>query len=265
MKINDINLLVNMPFYVNTERMPITNQVIQNCLAIQCNRVEIILDINYDASDDMISLIHKDPRVKLVKAPYLENPLMLAWESKKHLKNFLESDFTHTVYMEDDMDFKQHHLEYWLENRSLFDGTRYIPGFVRFEYNNQGEICLTDWLHQQRLDSTITVGDRQFFSPIYPYHAMYIMDQDLAAEHLSSPVSHASSIPHGWGEREYCNEAYYYYNPPSFVPISANGLKHRILLPVPDITPCLIHHMTDKFSRLEGQPHGKLRLIDLFI
>lgn len=265
MKIDKVNLLVNIPFYVNMERMPLTNQVLASVLAIQANSVHVIMDINHDAQDHEVDQILKDPRIELIRAPKFDNPFMLTWESKKHLENFLKSEYTHCVYLEDDMDFKQHHLEYWLETKDLFDKTRYIPGFIRIEFDKDNRSIATDWLHKQRLDFVINVKDRSFFSPLYPYHAMYIMDHELAAEHLSSPMSSFSYKPQGWGEREWCNEAYYYFNPPTNVPLGANGLKHRILLPIPNITDCLIHHTTNKFALDPTHPHGKLALDDLFI
>lgn len=174
----------------------------------------------------------------------------LNWKHKKFLKHFIESDFDYFIYSENDLEFRQDNLNYWIENRRILKnhGTNFIPSFLRYEINEQNKCVSLDCTYQINCKDRplIKVEDHQFISHPQPYQSMFILDKEDAREHLSSKYlscdDYINNQPHpmGWGIFESANAALLIENIP-------RNFEHRGVISLTDINRCFIHHLPNKY------------------
>lgn len=115
----------------------------------------------------------------------------LAWAHKSLFRQALEvPEFSHMVYLEDDMIFGRTNLEYWTRGRTELSASGLLPGFVRFECS-AGERWLTDLKQpMSRPEPVVTTGDgRSWVTMVNPYQALYVLDRPLAIDHFRRSAS----------------------------------------------------------------------------
>jgi hypothetical protein len=125
--------------------------------------------------------------------PNLADPWLLPW-SHKHLISdmFISpgSNYTHFIYVEDDVLLSFENFCYFLHYRELLKQERLIPSFQRIEYNDSDnrlylvdQIGVSDFFSRKRVD----MDGYAFVNLDYPYNAMFVLDQDLALEYVETP------------------------------------------------------------------------------
>lgn len=192
----------------------------------------------------------------------LDHNYFLAWEHKSILKDFTNSDFTHFVYLENDLELKQKHLDYWIETSDLFkrNNLKFIPAFHRYEYDQQGNMVSLDCTDSVHINQRpkVTVEGKRFISLRQPYHAMYVMDKEAAEIHLNSKSSKFNTANTTYAISERAALGNMYEQTPY-------GFDHSCLFPLDDVNRCLIHHMPNKFVNIINDTFGKLPINDVVL
>ena len=261
-----MKLLVTTSELINEERIfrfEYMKESFESIARIQTDYTKIIVSINM-IDDDLLEKFASQFRHIPVDIEYrqtdvskLYNPYLLCWEHKNYMQEFLDSDFTHFIYYENDIRITQYNIDYWLETRELFlrNGLNFIPGMSRIEVDNRGFVYSLDILVRENRP-IVTVEDRKFVSLVSPYHAMFIMDRALVQEHLSSPFFTFDPDRTFWGVSEQANVGNYYDNVPE-------GLTHRSLIPIDQFDKCWVHHLPNKFVNLPNDTFGKLPIMQV--
>ena len=79
-------------------------------------------------------------KIRLIK---IKHPFFLTWDNRKYVECYID-DFDVQIYMEDDIGFNVKTLEYWIHYKDVCIRNQYNLGFLRTEFNDSGEILLTD-------------------------------------------------------------------------------------------------------------------------
>jgi len=180
----------------------------------------------------------------------------MCWEHKKLIPEFLESEYTHFVYFENDLLFTQQNLDYWLETRSLFkkNNLTFVPAFHRIEISSSGQIVSLDATWPKAIHSILEIEGKKFASLFFPYHAMYVMDKELAQEHVQGHFYRPDGDKPGFrvpGVVEQSAVGNMFDNVPQ-------GFYHRCLVPMEDFSRCWVHHTANKFVDDPDNSFGKL-------
>lgn len=150
-------------------------------------------------------------RATICRVDGLEHPFDLAWHHKQVLADrFLgdaTADFTHFVYLEDDIRFTFANFEYFLAAREHLRGAGLLPAFLRTEWSRDAAgLVATDcfWPVYVPVQPRLGAGELFFMNMPNPYNPCFVLDCELAREHLASPASDrvASSRLVAWGVRE---------------------------------------------------------------
>jgi hypothetical protein len=213
----------------------------------------------------------------------------LTWAHKCLFHQALrDPGFSHFIYLEDDIRFTRESLSYWCRHREPLALHGLLPGFVRYETLDDARYVV-DQQKRQRVDRAgrprVTLSrsdtgrgsgpDLRFVNLNNPYQGMYVIDRELAIDHLrSSParsplLSGAIRWPnnmheHGLLIRERAAMGPIFDDvPPGFiarnvVPVQAPRPGEYRLDPS-----CLIEHLTGNYSRSDTS-FGKIRVEDMF-
>jgi hypothetical protein len=195
----ECSLLVAITFHHLPRRVIYLLDVVRALADFPVRAIDIRVMINdvpdkvYDALHEVLAgTVSRNATVTLVRCRDLEHPFHLTWAHKRLIPDeFLaaSSPHTHFVYLEDDMRFSFRNFRYFLDHRRALAELGLIPSFVRVEYGEAAqEIRCTD-IHRtlplERLKK-IEIGPYFFVSPPIPYCAMYVLDRELALEHVAS-------------------------------------------------------------------------------
>jgi hypothetical protein len=203
--------------------------------------------------------------------PNLEHPFDLTWCHKEIITNEFLSDktnYSHFIYLEDDISFNYMNFSYFLEYRKLLRDKGLLPSFLRVEYRKKtGGFVNTD--NQVRIDIRkqpyIQSNDLIFVNPPNPYTACFVLDKELAAEYIESPSfgKKTSSNVVGWEVRERAAMGLTFEAvPPLFqsryvVPVSiSNGRCPKS---------AWIFHLPNNYANDQKTPLGKIPMDSLFI
>lgn len=181
-------------------------------------------------------------------------------------------EFSHLIYLEDDLRFTDENLRYWCRYRQPLAAVGLLPGFVRFEWRG-GVRYVTDQVERlpPRLGRRpVPAADDELCGHAVnlpnPYQALYVLDRELADKHFrfSRSRSPLRSNLSGWDIRERAATG------PVFddVPV---GLKSRNVVPVhleadsQRVHPgSLIEHMAGNYAHDSRSKFGKITVDDLF-
>ncbi len=212
----------------------------------------------------------------------------LTWAHKELFRGALrDPGFSHLIYLEDDMRFTEESLAYWCRFREPLARHGLLPGFIRYE-SFQDARYVVDQKAPQRVDQASRPrvvlsapgsgpdSDLLFVSLDNPYQGMYVLDRELAIEHLSSSparsplLSRAIRWPNGVQRREAMVRERAAIGP-IFDDVPA-GFGSRNVVPVQTPGPgeyrldpaCLIEHLTGNYVR-SGSAFGTIRVADMFL
>ena len=255
---------INFPFLYQPEKFKFLQSAIWTINKWKVEKLKIVIYINKIGIDislytDHLHKLNQDIEIKFVEVG--DKPLLLQWEHKKYLPEFLESDYTHFIYADGDITIDTRVFEYWLKTRDLFnthDYDRYIPGTFRIEYLN-GHDYASDLTYRTDIDKMplIKIADKWFFMPQEPFQGISIMDKELAFEHMNSkyftPMMDDSIYKFGFGET--CISGYILHNVPKDTP---EGYPHRILIPLKNYQDCWVYHLPSNYAMNPNSEHGKI-------
>jgi len=255
---------INLPFLIQPEKLCFLESTLKALVDWQIEDMRILVFMNeYDKGlVDHIWSFGKQIEVEIVS---VANPMMLIWEHKKYLSEFLESDYTHFLYTDGDIEIPRKVFDYWLETRRIFVGIGFgfeyfIPGTFRIE-TYQGVDYASDLTFRTDIDSLkiVYVGGKPFFIPQEPFQGISIMDKELAREHIDSiyfsPMMDQSIYKFGFGET--CISGYILHNVPE-------GFNHRVLVPLDDYERCWVYHLPANYAANPNSEHGKIPAHEVF-
>ena len=201
--------------------------------------------------------------------PNLTDPLLLPWAHKPLIvQRFLrEPDYTHYIYLEDDIQFSFANLCYFLKYRQSLRRVGLLPSFVRVEYNfSDDELYSSDQTGFIPIDNRAAVRrDGLLFMNIgNPYNAAFVLDRELAEEYAATRSFRleTSETVHQWGPRERAARGLCFENVPA-------GFNSRFVVPVSPfdlMVPAYayLYHTANNYANDPGSGFGKILLRRLF-
>lgn len=201
-----------------------------------------------------------------IKAPeLLGHPYLLTWCHFPIFRSIFINDrqVSHFLYLEDDLEISPGNFEYWLSAREDLRGYGAIPSFLRFEVAAiDQKRYATDCPKSFRLSELPIVCKSDYYLYLNlptPYQGMYLLDRELAEEHLFGP---SSSPDFGrWNIREKAAQGLTFASPPGNA-FSRNFLGFRIDEKVVD-SRALIHHMPNNYANNPLSKFGKVPIVHL--
>ena len=198
----------------------------------------------------------------IIKCRDLAHPYMLTWAHKRFLQEFADNDlvFRYFIYLEDDIVLREENVIYFDRYKAALADYGLLPSFIRFE-RYQGVAYSVDFKRPAlvRRRDFIDIAAMKFTNNYPPYAAMYIMDRDLAREHVNSDAfdEFSSRALVSWDVRERAASGNCFVNVPP-------GRMHRYAVPIDDklnVHPmALVWHCADNYSTKPSTKLGKLRL-----
>ena len=192
-----MKILVCITFLYKETRLHYLKKVLASYSTMRCDvEVNVLTDItNEDKIKSIESTfpIQSDAcKLKIIAFPTLPNPWLLTWGHKEVFKQkFNNSEYTHFICSEDDLEIKQNNIDYWLEHRQRLQGTGFYPSFFRVEWNKiLDSWTSTDLTENIILSETPTVavdnGSYTYLNANNPYQGMFLYDRALMEEHIQS-------------------------------------------------------------------------------
>jgi hypothetical protein len=240
-----MKLWVSLCFYYVENRLENFKRTINNLSNIPNIKITVDSNVNFDSNLD-------------IRVTELADPYHYTWEHKKYMPEFLESDYTHFAYLEGNIDVTKKTFDYWNKTRRFFkdNNLNLIPSVHRIQKNKEGEIYSLDCTHKQPHRPIIDVKGQKFIFLSEPYQGMFIMDKEMAEEHISSDY-YFLGHKHTYGIRESANLGNTYVNVP-------NGLPHRAALPLNIPEECMVEHFGTDYLNDLNSPHAKIKIENLF-
>ena len=241
-----MKLWVNVCFHYVEGRVEQFKKLIDNLKSLKTTETKIIINTN--------TIFDCDLPLDLA---VLNDPFHLTWEHKKYMPAFLESNFTHFMYIEGNMEFTQKNLNYWCKNKALFErnNLNFIPAFHRVQNSNNNTYSL-DPTRKANNCRLLSVEEKTFVSMNEPYQGMFLMNREDVKEHIESEYYHLGQKG-WWGIRESANLGNMFVNVP-------NGYSHRMMLSVDEFEDSWIPHFGTDYHNNPNSPHAKILAKELF-
>jgi len=276
MPIGEARVLATINFHYNEPRVEHFSEVVRALAEMRVGQLDLVVvtQTTNPSERETIGRICRyflpARQVTVLCFPDLEDPRWLVWCHKEAvLRNrFLGGDegHTHFLCLEDDIRFTQRNMEYFLDSRELLRQTGLLPGFFRVEFDTARNVYVavdhfnTSYLEEYR---RLDCGGYSFLTSAYPYCAMYLLDRDMADEHVASASFNrdASESRIWWSILERANLGLCYENVPS-------GFQNRHAIPVHQdslnpVAECWVTHLGNKYAR-PGSPLAQLPVADTF-
>ena len=267
-------LLVAITFHCRDSRLEFLHQVLCALREFPVSRIRVILVTNAsdEATLDRLGRLGGDlfgPADFSVEVfPDHADPFDLTWCHKDILARdwtATGADFTHFVYLEDDIRLSFVNFCYWIDGREALRPHGLLPAFFRTEFHG-GDATATCsdafWPVYVPFQAGVDVRGHRFFNMPNPYNPLYVLDADLVAEHMNSASfgRESSAAVAQWGNAEraamgLCLEEI----PPGFasryvVPAGAHGR----------VPACAwVSHLPNNYAGNPFSPLGKVRLATL--
>jgi hypothetical protein len=280
-----IQILTAVTFHFRETRLQYLFQVLRALTAYPVEILDVIIITNVD---DQIA--HKQIRdlcaplfssipvrpnsrksLSIESFPKLADPWLLPW-SHKHLivDRFLsaESDYTHFIYLEDDILLSFDNFCYFVYFRERLKRERLIPAFQRIEYNDTDnclyladQVGVSDFKSRKRVD----VDGYAFVNLDYPYEALFILDRELALEYVktsSFDLERSKVVRPEWDVATRAAMGLCFENPPA-------GFEFRYVSPVDPSTLTTpywswVYHTPNNYVKNHLKPFAKTRIDQLF-
>lgn len=275
-KLIETRILAAITFFVKPTRMSYLHQVLDALLSIPARSVHVLVFVNkpmQDEDDAALENLYSKTRgrsVEIQTVSGLDHPYNLTWAHKSAIpERFLpDPNYTLFVYLEDDEVIEPKGLAYFLAARELLRATQLIPGFLRVEHD-PSELKIFNIDHVSKVNlycrPYIEHEGLVFVNADSPYNGSYILDRELAVEHVLSPSFDRvrSEKVCSWGVRERAAMGLTFEWPPS-------PFKYRLAVPVSAIkrqTPRFswIWHLPANYATDPNSPFGKIPVEELFV
>lgn len=256
-----MKLLITITFHYDEAKLYYLKRVLDSIEKITTDKTKVVISVN-DINDDecnTILLLNEKLDIQLNTVRRLYHPFFLAWAHKHYMIEFMDDEnFTHFIYLEDDIEITPITIDYWVKTRKLFKkyNLNFLPAIVRVEYDSNGNIYVVDSIQSNYINNSpiVNVEDKKFISIERPYQAMFIMDRELVKEHIMSrSFRYETAMPFNgcWLVQDLASQGNMFENIP-------DGFDHRMLLPLQDFDDCLVHHNTDTYVNITDSIHSKL-------
>lgn len=279
-------LLVAVTFYYRVERLPYLLNVIRTLRDFPVTEVKIVVYTNeiseedYTAFERLLAYYATERfSCEISRTPDPPYAYGVAWAHRGLIRDRFvpeSSQYTHFVYLEDDMRFSYLNFCYFLFFREVLRPRGVLPAFVRVEFNKSRlDYCATDASVLMDYKKAFGVIERKqiaygrhVFVPLdNAYMAMYILDRELGQEYVASRSfdREKSSEVVDWGVAEraaagLCREDL----PP--------GYATRYVVPLDAVSrvPAVcswIYHLPNNYTEREAAEnrYGQLSMAGLFI
>lgn len=201
----------------------------------------------------------------IVRPTHIGHPFLLTWCHRSVFMNLINSDssVTHFLYTEDDILFTNDNLNYWLTLSPVLQEHNGMPGFIRYEVDDEGMFFSSDFTKPLYLEDTFTVldNDARLVCLEEPYQAFYFLDRDQMSDLLETEAGSPDnpSTFGMWGIREKAAQGLAFWKKnidyPSnyFIKVSLdNFVDHR----------ALVHHLPNTYAQIPDSPYGKIPIHD---
>lgn len=196
----DCSVLVAITFHHVPRRVIYLLDVVRALADFPIRRIDIRVMINnvpdsvFNALSEVLAgTVSRNASVTLIRCTELGHRFELTWAHKRLIPDeFLAagSPFTHFIYLEDDIRFGYRNFRYFLEHRAFLATYGLIPSCLLVEYNaDSQDMRCTNVQNTMPFDRLrkIERGPYLFVTHTNPYCAHYVMDRELALEHVASP------------------------------------------------------------------------------
>ena len=272
-------LLIGVTFHFDLQRLEYLKKVTCQFENLSIHAKAFVVTNTKDKYEKNIIKDNIGNNIDIIVPNVIGHPYFLTWAHLDIFRQFFnrDRDITHFLYLEDDIEIKPNNIKYWLNSRDELRLTGFYPSFVRYEYHkNQTEKMITDTskvdlsfnqkLYLNDLPS-IKFKDKNYcyIGLPNPYQGMYLLDRELAKEHLFGVTSHPEfKIP--WGIREKAAQGLTF----SDFPQKASNFKSRNLVKfyldeAKIDTDSLIHHLPNNHANNPESLGGKVPVDNLII
>ena len=277
-----IRILVAVPFHFRANRLEFLFRTVRALSEYPVAALDITVLTNVDAEEELEQiragckpLFEPFPawgatkQLLIESHTALEDPWLLPW-CHKHLiaDKFLKGDYSHFIYIEDDMLLSFQAFNYFLRYRELLKKEGLIPAFQRIEYNNETNrlyFCDQLGVSDFKSRSKVKLDGYEFVNVDFPWSAVLILDRELAAEHIetrSFDRKRSGAVRPGWDLACRAGMGLCFENVPP-------GFSHRYVSPVnPETmtTPSWswVYHVPNNYTKDPLQPFGKTRIDQIF-
>lgn len=230
------DLLVCVAHHHALDRLPYLRRVLDGLAEYELS-ADVIIDTNVAALDV------KGENVTTVHHASLEHPFHLCWQHRRHMKDRIE-DYRWLMYLENDIYLPFDNFVHYCRNfEKLWPD--YVPSFIRVE-----EFDGEEW--------SLDVTERQECTPIQPgfctlrqpYHGFWIMPQWALKQNmrgdfvrLSQSRETAASYPM-WELQK-----------TPLVELDGKQISRK----------CFAYHLPNNYAPCPTDPHGKIRVADIFL
>ena len=260
-------LMVCITFHFAPDRIRYLSEVVRSLSGFLVERMEIIVITNTADAANLNRAAAALPRstasfkIVFTSATSLSDPFHLAWVHKQFIPTVFLKDpsFTHFIYLEDDMALSFENFCYFCCFRSPLASHGLLPSFLRIEFQESRQ-----WWTSSDNPTPITpdrprleIDGLTFIDLYIPYCAIFILDRDLAIEHVQSDtfVLAKNGIAQHWGIREAAAIGQCFVRVPA-------GFNSRHVVPfLESKVPagfCCVRHLPANYATSETTPLGKL-------
>lgn len=262
------NLLIGITFHFVEERLDFLNKISVNFSHLAF-KTKVFVVTNTNSIEDhrkIQAAVQTD--VEIYVPHLLGHPYLLTWAHFDVFRNIFQTNqnISHFMYLEDDILITKNNINYWLEGRENLRGFGLLPSFLRYELIDQETLMRsTDVKTHIELKKVpqVNFGKKNYcyINLPKPYQGMYILDRDLAKEHLFGP---SSSPDFGiWGIREKAAQGLTFANVPSgFTSRNLVGFNSDLNQIDPD---ALIHHTPNNYANNPKSSFGKIPINELIV
>jgi hypothetical protein len=259
-------ILLGVSFHYSAERLEFLRKSLSHVPNFDCD-TEVFVVTNAEGDEEHAS-IRSAARsdVEIVVPRHLGHPYLLTWVHMGIFRSRFTSDqsISHFMYLEDDLEVKPSNLHYWAKARDDLRPFGLIPSFIRYEIAEGGsDKVSTDITSPVDFAKTPKAGmsgaNYCYINFPEPYQGMYLLDRELAQEHLFG----ASSSPDfgRWGIREKAAQGLTFANVPQGC-FSRNFVRFNLDEGNVD-SDCLLHHLPNNYANNAQSKFGKVHVKNL--
>jgi hypothetical protein len=264
-------LLIGITVHFVKERIEFLRRIAINFNAFSLNtKVFVVTNTSSSNEQKLIKAAIQSP-VEIYVPKHLGHPYLLTWSHLDIFRKYFQtdSDISHFMYLEDDIEIKPNNIEYWLRGRDNLRKAGLIPSFLRYEFASQEtemrSVDLTSSYELKKLPVFQKIGSNYCYINLPRlYQGMYLLDRELAKEHLFGKSSHPDfNRLLGQGMRERACQGLTFKNvaPGNFSRNFLGFMQDKNLID-PD---ALIHHTTNTYANDPKSKFGKIKIKDLII
>ena len=190
----------------------------------------------------------------ITSAPGCEPPHAMTWMHKPFIRTMADNtDFSHFIYLEDDIGLTWRNFEYWVEFADALRPLGLIPSFLRTECKD-GRLIACDAQDITHNPKIIDVAGQPFAQQRCAYCACFVMDRQHVTEYFDSrsfDLERSKEVSQ-WGLPERAAQGLCWETPPP-------GFVHRYVLPVTaGLAPHPMCHVSHMSNKVTGAPHPVL-------